>query len=298
MISLEAQPVAPAPRPCRQDMALGRGVMLPLGSRCLVMGILNVTPDSFSDGGSFFDADAAVSHAARMIEDGADILDVGAESTRPGAQPVTPEEQIRRAVPVIGRIRERFDVPISIDTSSSRVAEKALDAGADIVNDVTAFRGDSGMIRLLAERGAPAIAMHMQGTPRTMQQSPSYRDVVLDILRFLEERLSAAAAGGVAVDRVLVDPGFGFGKTLDHNLSLLNRLAEFHRLGRPLVVGTSRKAMIGAVLGGLPVGERLMGTAATVAASVARGAHVVRVHDVKQMVQVVRMTEAIEGAKG
>ncbi len=279
-------------------MALGRGVMLPLGSRCLVMGILNVTPDSFSDGGSFFDADAAVSHAARMIEDGADILDVGAESTRPGAQPVTPEEQIRRAVPVIGRIRERFDVPISIDTSSSRVAEKALDAGADIVNDVTAFRGDSGMIRLLAERGAPAIAMHMQGTPRTMQQSPSYRDVVLDILRFLEERLSAAAAGGVAVDRVLVDPGFGFGKTLDHNLSLLNRLAEFHRLGRPLVVGTSRKAMIGAVLGGLPVGERLMGTAATVAASVARGAHVVRVHDVKQMVQVVRMTEAIEGAKG
>jgi dihydropteroate synthase len=259
------------------------------------MGVVNVTPDSFSDGGRFFDHGQAVAHAERLLEEGADILDIGGESTRPGAAPVEAEEQVRRVVPVIRAVRRESDAPISIDTTSARVARVALDEGADIVNDVSALRDDPAMMSLLADRGVPVVLMHMLGAPRTMQIAPSYRDVVGEVVAFLRERLEWAAARGIEAGQTLVDPGFGFGKTLKHNLDLMRSLDAFHDLGRPIVVGPSRKSMIGKVLD-RPVDGRLMGTAAAVAACVARGALVVRVHDVAEMRDVVRMTEAIEGA--
>lgn len=278
-------------------LRLARGGELALGERTLIMGVLNVTPDSFSDGGRFLDPISAAAHAERMVGEGADIIDVGGESTRPCAEAVPAEEQIRRVVPVITAIRKRTDVPVSIDTSDAAVAARAFDEGADILNDVTACRGDESIAALAAERGAPVILMHMQGTPRTMQDAPRYGDVVQDVARFLAARIEAVARAGVARDQTLVDPGLGFGKTLAHNLELLNRLVELSALGRPLVVGPSRKSMIGMVLG-VPVEGRLMGDAAAVAASVARGAHIVRVHDVAQMREVARMTEAIERGGG
>ena len=259
-----------------------------------MMGVLNVTPDSFSDGGRFATRPSATSHARRLIDEGADILDIGGESTRPGADPVEPAEQTRRVVPVIDNVRRFSDIPISIDTASARVAEEAVKAGADILNDVTALRGDPAMLEVAAEHQLPVVLMHMLGTPRTMQKSPVYEDVVKDIGDFLRQRIAFAVAGGIDENQVLVDPGFGFGKTVEHNLEMLRRLREFHCLGCPLVVGTSRKSMIGGVLD-RPVDQRLFGTAATVAAAVVRGAHVVRVHDVAEMLDVVRMTEAIGG---
>ena len=277
----------------RFSLALPRGRSLTIEGFALVMGVLNFTPDSFSDGGRYNDQAQAVAHVRRMIDEGADIIDVGAESTRPGADSVAPEEQIRRVGPLIREIRGISDIPVSIDASSARVAECALDEGADIVNDVTALRGDRGMASCVAERGVPVILMHMQGTPRTMQQSPHYEDVMADVTRFLRQAMGHAVRHGVDEEQILIDPGFGFGKTLKHNLELLHRLHEFGSLGRPVVVGTSRKSMIGTVLD-RPVDQRLMGTAATVAASIARGAHVVRVHDVAEMRDVVQMTQAIE----
>jgi dihydropteroate synthase len=245
-----------------------------------IMGVVNVTPDSFSDGGLFLDTDDAVRHALELVAEGADILDVGGESTRPGAQPVAEDEERRRVVPVIERIAgEHAPVQLSVDTSKPDVARAALDAGATYVNDVTAFRADPGMAGLVAERGVECCLMHMLGEPRTMQDDPRYEDVVSDVKAFLEERLAFAVAEGVPEERVMLDPGIGFGKTLEHNLELLRRLDEIVALGRPVVVGTSRKSFLGRITG-REVGERLPGTIATNVLALERGASVFRVHDV------------------
>jgi dihydropteroate synthase len=260
------------------------------------MGIVNVTPDSFSDGGRFLDPKLAVEHCLRLAEDGADILDIGGESTRPGAPEVPVEEEERRVLPVIEAVAARLDVPISIDTSKAEVARAALDAGAAIINDVTAG-ADPALLALAAERDVPVVLMHMKGTPRTMQLEPRYADVLAEIAAFLEARCAAAVAAGVAPERLIVDPGIGFGKTVGHNLEILARLHELHALGRPLLVGPSRKSFIGKTLG-LDVEERLMGTAAAVTACVLAGAHIIRVHDVAEMRQVCRIADALRRCGG
>jgi dihydropteroate synthase len=258
------------------------------------MGIVNVTPDSFSDGGQFIEARAAVDHCLRLADDGADILDVGGESTRPGAPEVPADEEKRRILPVIEAAAARCDVPLSVDTHKADVARAALEAGAAMINDVTAG-GDPAMLALAAERGVPVVLMHMQGSPRTMQRDPRYADVVADVARFLGARLEAAVAAGVPAEHVILDPGLGFGKRAEHNFELLARLPELGALGRPLLVGPSRKSFIGAALG-LEVSERLLGTAAAVAACVLGGAHLVRVHDVAAMRQVCDILDAVRAA--
>lgn len=264
-----------------------------IGNRTLVMGILNVTPDSFSDGGLFADKDSAVQHAVRMVEEGADVIDVGGQSTRPGSQPIPVEQEIDRVVPVIRELASRLDVPISVDTYVAEVAKAALDSGALMINDISAASFDPDMPDLIAERQCPAILMHIKGTPMDMQLNPRYDDLMGEICAFLRERVRAVVEAGADEKRLMIDPGFGFGKTVEHNLEILRRLGELRSLGRPVVVGTSRKSTIGKVLGDLPVGERLEGTAATVTLCIARGADIVRVHDVKQMARVARMTDAV-----
>ncbi len=246
----------------------------------LIMGVVNVTPDSFSDGGLFLDAGAAVKHGERLVSEGAAILDVGGESTRPGAEPVSAEEELRRVVPVVAGLAGRARV--SIDTTKVAVARAALEAGASIVNDVSALRFDAGMAALVAEAGAGCCLMHMLGEPRTMQEDPRYDDVVSDVKAFLEERLAFAVSQGVDEERIWLDPGIGFGKTVEHNLELLRRLDEIVAIGRPVVVGTSRKSFLGKLAGGRDEGERLPGTIATNVLALERGASVFRVHDVAQ----------------
>jgi dihydropteroate synthase len=260
--------------------------------RTLVMGILNVTPDSFSDGGRFESPDAAADHGTRLIEDGADIVDVGGESTRPGSDPVSVEEEIDRVRPVIERLVERHPaVPVSIDTRKAAVAAAALDAGATIVNDVSGAR-DPAMFETVRERGAAMVLMHMQGDPKTMQEAPSYEDVVAEVKEYLRERVEAAGFAGIDPERLVIDPGIGFGKDLEHNLQLLHGIDALLDLGRPVLIGPSRKRFIGTVLD-LPGDERVEGTAAVVAWAVARGVQLVRVHDVREIVRVVRMMDAI-----
>jgi dihydropteroate synthase len=244
------------------------------------MGVLNVTPDSFSDGGEFLDPAAAVAHAERMSAEGADVVDVGGESTRPGAEPVPESDELRRVMPVIEQLAARGGIPVSIDTSKAAVARAATAAGAVLVNDVTALRGDPGMAAAVAESGADVCLMHMRGEPRTMQQDPRYGDVVSEVSAFLEERLAFAVARGVPEERVWLDPGIGFGKTLDHNLELLRRLDELVALGRPVVVGVSRKSFLG-TLTGRPQPERVPGGTAANVLAFQRGAHMFRVHDVR-----------------
>jgi len=256
------------------------------------MGILNVTPDSFSDGGRFIDPDRAFSHAMRMAEQGADILDIGGESTRPGSAGVDAEEEIRRVIPVIERIRRESDIPISVDTRKSRVAEAAIGAGASMINDISALSADSGMAGVAARTGVPVTLMHMKGTPETMQQNPVYGDVIEEIRTFLDARIRFAVSAGIEPERIILDPGIGFGKTVRHNLEILDRLEEFHEAGRPLLVGVSRKSFIGRMLG-REIGGRIMGTAAAVAACVMKGAHILRVHDVSEMRDVCRMIDLI-----
>jgi len=246
----------------------------------VVMGVVNVTPDSFSDGGLTLDPGAAIAHGRELVAQGAAILDVGGESTRPGAEPVGAEEELRRVVPVIEGLAGA-GARLSIDTSKAQVAAAALDAGASIVNDVTALRGDPRMAALVAQRGCDVCLMHMLGEPRTMQRDPTYNDVVADVRAFLEERLHFAVARGIAEERVWLDPGIGFGKTIDHNLALLARLRELVALGRPLVVGTSRKSFLGTITG-RPAGERVAGTLATNVLALAAGASIFRVHDVAE----------------
>jgi dihydropteroate synthase len=255
-----------------------------------LMGVVNVTPDSFSDGGRYLDAEAAIAHGEELARDGATILDVGGESTRPGALEVDQAEELRRTEPVVGALAEVATV--SIDTSKAAVAEAAIDAGASIVNDVTALQGDAEMAALCAERGAGVVLMHMPGNPRTMQDDPAYDDVVIDVKAFLAGRVEAAVAAGVEEERIWLDPGIGFGKTLEHNLELLRRLGELRELGRPLVIGTSRKSFIGAI-DGSEVGDRLGGTIASSVLAAAEGAEILRVHDVAEMAQALQLSSAI-----
>lgn len=260
----------------------------------LVMGVLNVTPDSFSDGGRFATVDAAVEQASHQAQNGADLIDIGGESTRPGSQRVSADEQISRVVPVIRAIRARgIDLAISIDTTRAAVVQAALDAGANFVNDISAGTDDPALLPLVAQRNVPIILMHMQGAPATMQKAPAYDDVTADVKRSLEARVRAATDAGIEAGRVLIDPGIGFGKTMEHNLELLRHLRSFTSFGLPMILGTSRKKFIGTITGEDEPSQRLFGTAASVAWCVSQGASIVRVHDVKPMGQVVRMIRAI-----
>ncbi len=269
-----------------------RGKILTLDGRTHVMAILNVTPDSFSDGGQYLDVQQALNHAKLMVAEGATLVDIGGESSRPGASPVSITEELDRVLPVIRAVAEALDVVISIDTSKAEVAEKALAAGAHIVNDITALRGDPEMGSIVAETGAGVILMHIKGTPRTMQHAPQYEDVVRDVCTSLRESVQYAEAQGINAEKIIVDPGIGFGKTTEHNIELLKRLSEFRSLNKPLLIGTSRKSFIGNILG-LPVTERVEGTVATVCWAIAHGADIVRVHDVKANVRAALMTDAL-----
>ncbi|MCL6553079.1 MAG: dihydropteroate synthase [Firmicutes bacterium] len=264
-------------------------LLLEPGRRTYVMGILNVTPDSFA-GDSVTDVEAAVARGRAMLAEGADLIDVGGESTRPGAGPVPLEEELRRVLPVVERLAGGLGAPVSVDTRKAEVARRALQAGAAMVNDVSALRADPAMAAVLAEARAPVVLMHWE--PPAADGAPA-RDIVAEVVAFLRERIAAAVAAGIARDRIVVDPGFGFAKTIAENLQLLRRLGALRVLGCPILVGTSRKGTIGKVLGGLPVEDRLEGTAATVALAIAQGADVVRVHDVRTMVRVARMADAI-----
>jgi dihydropteroate synthase len=256
-----------------------------------LMGIVNVTPDSFSDGGQFLAPERAIAHARELVASGADLLDIGGESTRPGARGVSAEEELARVAPVLAGLGD-VEAPISIDTSKAPVAEAALDAGVEIVNDVTAFGSDPSLADLCADRGCTVVLMHMRGTPRTMQESPTYDDVVDDVKAFLAERIGFAVGHGVAEERIWVDPGVGFGKTVRHNLELLHRLGELRELGRPVVVGTSRKRFLG-TLTGRDVDGRLGGTIASNVLAMRAGAEVLRVHDVAEVRQAMVIAEAV-----
>ena len=272
---------------------LARHRRLELGRRSLVMGVLNVTPDSFSDGGRFLDSAAAVRQAHRMIAEGADLLDIGGESTRPGAAPVPAGEEIRRVVPVIEALRSFSDLPVSVDTRKAAVAERALAAGADIINDVSALTADPAMAGVAARYSAGVVLMHMQGTPETMQHDPKYGRVAEEVRDFLADRLEALEGQGLARETLALDPGIGFGKTLEHNVRLLARLDALAALGRPVVVGVSRKSLIGRITG-REVGERLAGSLAAGAWALAHGAHIIRVHDVKESCDMARVVDMLK----
>jgi dihydropteroate synthase len=268
-----------------------------LGERTLLMGVLNVTPDSFSDGGLYFDTGAAVARALEIQSAGADILDIGGESTRPGAAAISAEEELARILPVLNKLRGQLAIPISIDTSKAAVAEAAAQAGAEVINDVTALRADPRIAEVARRFKLPLILMHMRGTPRTMQQKPFARDVMRDVTAALKKAAASARRAGIAKSQIILDPGFGFGRSYEQNFELLARLPELARLGYPLLVGTSRKSFLGRALGGAHESDRIWGTAATVAASILQGAHIVRVHDVAEMTQVARVTDVIASRK-
>src|SRR6267142_4830386 len=264
-----------------------------LSRQGLIMGVLNVTPDSFSDGGKFFAAEKAIEHGLKMAADGADIVDVGGESTRPGAEPIAADEELRRVIPVIEKLRTKIDVPISIDTSKTEVALAAIQAGASIVNDVTGGRGDEGMLPLIAETKSALIIMHMQGTPRTMQKQPRYTDVVAEISEFFRQQYARAIGLNIDPMATAFDPGIGFGKTLEHNLELLAQLERLRAHDRPLVVGVSRKSFLGKLIGSPEISDRLVPGVALTSLLRARGADVFRVHDVKENVHALRVSEAM-----
>jgi dihydropteroate synthase len=270
-----------------------KGGEIELGKRTLVMGVLNVTPDSFSDGGLYFDKQLAIDRALQMVEEGADIIDIGGESTRPFSDPVPLEEELRRVIPVIEAIAPKVAVPISIDTYKAKVASEALQAGASIVNDISGLRFDPDLARVVSEHGAGLILMHIKGTPKTMQLDPHYEDVILEIKEYLKESIKKAESEGVHPDSIAIDPGIGFGKKLNHNLEIFRRLRELEELGKPILVGPSRKSFIGEILG-VPVSERLYGTLGAVAYCASKGVHIVRVHDVKAVRQVLDIIDAIE----
>ncbi len=272
-------------------LRVGR-LCLEFGRRTYVMGILNVTPDSFA-GDGVMGVETAATRGGLLLADGADILDVGGESTRPGACPVPLEEELRRVVPVVERLVNECGAVISVDTTKAEVARQTLAAGAAMINDVSALRADPEMAAVVAETRVPVVLMHGRRMPQTTEQAPNRGDIVAEILALFADRIEAAVRGGIRRDRILVDPGFGFGKTVQQNLEILRRLGELRAIECPIVIGTSRKGTIGHVLGGLPIEERLEGTAATVAVAIMHGAEIVRVHDVRAMVRVARMTDAI-----
>ena len=272
-----------------------------LGERTLVMGVLNITPDSFSDGGAYLDSRAAIARALDIERDGADLLDIGGESTRPGATPISASEELRRILPVLEGLRGKLRIPISVDTQKAEVAEAALAAGAEILNDVSALRVDTRLAKVARDARVPIILMHMRGTPRTMQRGHFARDVIRDVMAGLRDAVARARRAGLKKSQILLDPGIGFGKKHEQNFKILALLPEFARLGCPIVVGTSRKAFLGKALArpgepAVPSAERLLGTAATVTASILGGAHIVRVHDVAEMARVVRVADQIVNA--
>ena len=270
----------------------GGGIRWDCSERTRVMGVLNVTPDSFYDGGRYWDPYTAVRHGQRMADEGADIIDVGGESTRPGAKPVDPEEELRRVIPVIETLVDRIEQPVSIDTRSAEVARSAIRAGARMVNDVSGLTADPEMAGAVAAAGVPVVIMHSDGTPEDMQRHPSYVDTVSEIVDWLDDRIAFAIANGIERSQIIIDPGIGFGKRLSDNLLLIQSLAAFRKLDRPILIGPSRKSFIGRVLDAEKE-DRLEGTAAAVSMSVANGASIVRVHDVGEMDRVIRMTDAI-----
>ncbi|MCP4371213.1 MAG: dihydropteroate synthase, partial [Deltaproteobacteria bacterium] len=276
---------------------------LELGKRTLIMGVLNVTPDSFSDGGIFFNFDNAVAHGEKLANDGADIIDIGGESTRPFSDPVTVEEEIERVVPVIEKLAERISIPISIDTTKAKVARRALEAGASIVNDIGALRLDPGMASVVSEFGVPLILMHMLGTPKTMQDFPKYDDLIKEIKSFLADAIKRAEKSKIPKTHIIIDPGIGFGKTVEHNLLLIKNLHQFSSLNTPVLIGSSRKAFIRKILKDetdqdirpdLPIVET--GTQASIAAAILNGAHIIRVHDVANTFATVKVADAIKRA--
>jgi dihydropteroate synthase len=272
-----------------------------LGRRSLIMGVLNVTPDSFSDGRKFYLEEHAIEHALHMESAGADLIDIGAESTRPGSEGISAEEELRRLLPVLGGLRRLLKIPISIDTQKAEVAETALDAGAQIINDISGLKSDPRIAEVAARRRVPLVLMHMRGEPRTMQKGPFARDVIEDVLQGLHKSVAIARQAGVAKSQIILDPGIGFGKSFAQNYEVLKKLPQLAKLGYPLLVGTSRKGFLGATLArnGKPASpeERIWGTAATVTASILNGAHIVRVHDVNEMVQVARVADCILDTK-
>ncbi|MBI5074733.1 MAG: dihydropteroate synthase [Nitrospirae bacterium] len=270
---------------------------LDLSSKTHVMGILNITPDSFSDGGLHLDASAAVEQGIRMVNNGADILDIGGESTRPGAEPVSLEEELRRTIPVIKELAKKVTVPISIDTYKAEVARQALAAGASIVNDISGLRFDPEMPKVIAHYRVPVVIMHIKGRPREMQQNPVYDALIPEIMDYFRISIRLARKFGIPDELMILDPGIGFGKTFDHNLEILNNLEQFTLLEKPLLVGPSRKAFLGKLLGGVPASDRLEGTAASVAVAIMKGANIIRVHDVKEMARVAKVVDAIKREK-
>lgn len=267
---------------------------LDFSKKTYIMGVLNVTPDSFSDGSLYFNKDKAVQHALKLVEDGADIIDIGGESTRPGSEPISAEEEIRRTVPVIKAISKEIKIPISIDTYKSEVAMRALDAGASIVNDISGLRFDPEMPKVVAKYGVPAIIMHIKGRPKDMQQNPVYEALILEIMDYLRISIRLANKFGIPDNKIIIDPGIGFGKTFEHNLEIIKNLKEFTILGKPVAIGVSRKAFIGKILGDVPPSERLEGTSAAVAISIFNGANIIRVHDVKEISKVTKVADAIK----
>ncbi|UCD55881.1 MAG: dihydropteroate synthase [Candidatus Omnitrophota bacterium] len=257
------------------------------------MGVLNRTPDSFSDGGKFMDEDAALRHVRKMVSDGADIIDIGGESTRPGSRNVSLSEEINRTIPIIEKISRELEVPISIDTSKHEVALEAIRAGAAIVNDITGLKSDAKMAGVISKSGASVCVMHIKGTPEYMQDNPIYDDLMAEIIDSLRESIGIAVEAGISPDKIIVDPGIGFGKTTRHNLTIINRLSELKVLDKPILIGTSRKSFIGETLEREPA-ERLMGTAVTSALAIMNGANIIRVHDVKEMADVARMADAVK----
>lgn len=266
---------------------------LALNDKTYIMGILNVTPDSFSDGGKFLNKESAVKHAIEMAGLGADIIDVGGESTRPGAEDISLEEELSRVIPVVKMLSKRINIPISIDTRRSKVAEKAVNAGAGIVNDVSALRYDPQMAHVVASLGADLIMMHMKGCPKDMQKAPRYKNLIGEIKESLKESLKIAGKAGIRKEKIIVDPGIGFGKTVKHNLAILKNLAEFKTLGQPICIGTSRKSFIAKALGLSQNDTALYGTLATCVVAIMNGANILRVHDVKEAVDAARMTDKI-----
>jgi dihydropteroate synthase len=268
------------------------GYRLKFHQKTLIMGILNLTPDSFSDGGKFLKKEDALRHAQEMEKEGADIIDVGGESTRPGARTVSLKEELRRVIPLIRELRKKIRIPISIDTRKAKVAKEAIENGANIINDVSALRYDPDMFRVAKKYRVPIIIMHMKGTPRSMQNSPQYRDVISEIYAFFEKTIQKMVQEGIDENKIIIDPGIGFGKTLEHNLQILRRLREFKSLGRPILVGPSRKSFIGQILN-LPVDRRLNGTLASCACAIMNGADILRVHDVREVVELTKVVDKL-----
>jgi dihydropteroate synthase len=270
---------------------------LDFSKKTYIMGVLNVTPDSFSDGGLYFDKSVAIKRAIQMVEDGADIIDIGGESTRPGAESIPIEEELRRTIPVIEALNREIKVPVSIDTYKSQVAMAALDSGASMVNDISGLRFDPKMSEVVSEYKVPVVIMHIKGRPKDMQQNPVYEALIPEIMDYFRDSISVAKQLDISDDKIIIDPGIGFGKTPEHNLTIINNLREFTSLEKPILIGPSRKAFLGKILGDVPVTDRLEGTAAAVAISIMNGANMIRVHDVKEMARVAKVADAVKKEK-